>query len=70
MPPGDLERWKEGLKGSRAGQKSIFRLYDDVGHLFIAFKNDEKGAFQYDEPGHAAGSVIKDIVQWMEQVVQ
>ena len=69
VPPQDLDRWKEGLKGSRAEGRASFRLYDDIGHLFIAFKNEEKGAFQYDEPGHVAEPIIIDIVQWIEQVV-
>ena len=70
VPCQDIERWKKGLKGSKAGQGAVFRVYDDVGHLFIAFKNDEQGVFQYDEPGHVAGSIISDIVQWIKQVVQ
>lgn len=70
VPPEDLERWKEGLKGSKAKSRAVFRLYDDVGHLFISFKNDMKGPHQYDEPGHVSGSIIKDIVQWIEQLTQ
>ena len=63
VPPEDLEKWKAGLGGSKAKPRVVFRLYDDVGHLFTAFKNDMKGPHQYDEPGHVSGSIIKDIVQ-------
>lgn len=68
VPTEDMEVWRTGLIGSSVAKQSTFRLYDDVGHLFVPFKNEEEGPFRYDEPGHVSSTVVRDIVQWIEQV--
>ena len=70
VPASDLEIWREGLKWSSAEQRATFLLYDDVGHLSVPFKNEEKGAFQYDEPGHVSELMVKDVAKWIAQVVE
>ena len=68
VPPSDLQIWQESLKRHPEAQ-TRFRLYDGLGHLFVKFENQEKGAFQYDEPGHVSSQIITDIVQWIYQVI-
>jgi uncharacterized protein len=63
--PADLEKFRSGLEGSQGANRAICRMYDDVGHLFVPFTNEEEGPFQYDEPGHVSPVVIKDIIQWI-----
>ena len=65
-----LDSWRAGLKGSIACEKAAYRLYEDVGHLLISFENEAKGLLQYDEPGHVKPEIIKDMTQWMEQIVR
>ena len=65
-----FEKWKDGIKGNSTAARTTFRLYDNVGHLMIKFKNKERGMLQYDEPGHVDEEIVKDIVQWIQQVVQ
>lgn len=61
-----IEGWKDGLAG--AGHRISFRQYDDVGHLLIAFENNESGMLQYDESGHVQVEIMQDIIKWMDQV--
>jgi hypothetical protein len=68
VSPADLEAFRSGLEGSQGGKRASFRLYDDVGHLFVPFRNEEEGPFQYDEPGHLSPVVIRDILQWIGSV--
>lgn len=65
-----LDGWKDGLSRFDDTSRSSFRLYEDVGHLLIAFKSNEKGMLQYDEPGHVKTEVIRDILQWMDQITR
>lgn len=64
-----FDGWKDGLAGLGDSNCFSMRLYDDVGHLLVPFENNERGFLQYDEPGHVKVEIIRDIIQWMDQVV-
>ncbi|MGD0651668.1 MAG: alpha/beta fold hydrolase [Verrucomicrobiia bacterium] len=59
----DFQGWQKTL----ATRKDVtFRLYPGLNHLFVAGK-DKGTPAEYDQPGHVAEEVIKDIAEFIER---
>ena len=58
----DFENWRRGLSGQ---PKVTFKLYPKLNHLFMAGEGKSKPS-EYEQPGHVADEVIRDVAGWIE----